>query len=453
MEEYDIDDFEKLYAITSAQINSPEEIDDITFKDADFDRISNLAKFKKDNAKLFSEKYRTPNENDVNYYVIPVTLQQRVRSGNEEFTIDKKANIITDPSGYALFILMDDGVLIKSAELEEQLRIAEEKYKEYIDKGIISRDDIRDKFDVNNLDDAMELIDQENLTLDDVQKMIDEKMKENGIVQEENDSDKAQDEERLEPGEELELEEAKTRAEASSLGITAGMLEMLAQRYGCRVDQLSFRKIDDYERLDEDTGLNMRMYRGKVIALRINYGYQQRYFLVNSENGNQYRLQRGEIETGNIPELADYFKYPITRSNGKEDTSRPLSRDASTGPSYITYLDENGNVKEAKFINNGKADDMLREERERYIAEVGEADKILSSAIDVYQKETTQENWLRVKDAMSKRIKIDKKYRVLENQKENTMNTLDETLDETIDKYGPPKRDDEDERFSGGRHR
>ena len=60
---------------------------------------------------------------------------------------------------------------------------------------------------------------------------------------------------------------------------------------------------------------------------------------------------------------------------------------------------------------------------------------------------------------MSKRIQVDKKYRVLENQKENTINTLKETVDETLDKYGRPKRkertredDDEDEWFTRGRH-
>ena len=174
------------------------------------------------------------------------------------------------------------------------------------------------------------------------------------------------------------------------------------------------------------------------------------------DSGKNYIRDGMKVETSM---LEDYFKFPLTRSNGKEDTSRPLAWDSVTGPSYITYLDVYGNVKEAKYINNGKADDMLRDERQRYIAEVAEADKILSNAIDIYQKENTQENWLRVKDAMSKRIQVDKKYRVLENQKENTINTLKETVDETLDKYGRPKRkertredDDEDEWFTRGRH-
>ena len=462
MEDFEIDDFEKLYAITSAELNSTEEVNDISFKDIDFDKISNLAKFKKDNPNLFIEKYRNPEELDMYYYVIPVTVQKRVRSGNEEFSIDKKSYVLTDARGSALYIVMENGILVTSAELEEQLRIAEQRYKAYIDKGIISKKDITDQFSLHDINSVMELINEKQITLDDVQKIVDEKMREHGIVFQENNSNKSekeQGEERLDPGEELELNEGRTRAEASACGISQNMLEMLAQQYGCRVDQLSFRKVDDYERLEEDTGINARMYRGKTIALRINYGFQQRYFLVNSENGNQIKLQRGEIETGNIPELEDYFKFPLTRSNGKEDTSRPLAWDSVTGPSYITYLDVYGNVKEAKYINNGKADDMLRDERQRYIAEVAEADKILSNAIDIYQKENTQENWLRVKDAMSKRIQVDKKYRVLENQKENTINTLKETVDETLDKYGRPKRkertredDDEDEWFTRGRH-
>ena len=462
MEEFEIDDFEKLYALTSAELYSSEEVNDITFEDINFDRISNLAKFKIDHPELFDEKHREPGELDMYYYIIPVTVQQRVRSGNEEISIDKESYVLTDARGCALFIIMEDGVLVTSAELGEQLRVATQRYKAYIDKGIISEKDITDQFSLHNVNSAMELINEKGLTLDDVQKIVDERMKEHGIVLPENDSNKPQQEqgdERLEPGEELELNEGRTRSEANACGISQNMLEMLAQQYGCRVDQISFRRIDDYERLENDTGINARMYRGKTIALRINYGFQQRYFLVNSETGAQMKLQRGAIETGDIPELRDYFKFPLTRSNGKEDTSRPLAWDSVTGPSYITYLDVNGNVKEAEYINNGKADDMLRDERQRYIAEVAEADKALASAIDVYQKENTQENWLRVKDAMSKRIQVDKKYRVLENQKQNTIDTLEETLDETLDKYGRPKRqertredDEEDEWFTRGRH-
>ena len=53
---------------------------------------------------------------------------------------------------------------------------------------------------------------------------------------------------------------------------------------------------------------------------------------------------------------------------------------------------------------------------------------------------------------MRKRIQIDKKYRVLEKQKENTIGTLDETINETLEKYGRPEkeksRDDEDDWFT-----
>ena len=124
MEDFEIDDFEKLYAITSAELNSPEEVNDISFKDIDFDKISNLAKFKKDNPNLFIEKYRNPEELDMYYYVIPVTVQQRVRSGNEEFSIDKKSYVLTDARGSALYIVMENGILVTSAELEEQLIIS-----------------------------------------------------------------------------------------------------------------------------------------------------------------------------------------------------------------------------------------------------------------------------------------------------------------------------------------
>ena len=106
MEDFEIDDFEKLYALTSAELYSSEEVNDITFKDIDFDKISNLAKFKKDHPNLFDEKYKDPEELDMNYYVIPVTVQQRVRSGNDEFSIDKKSYVLTDARGGALYIVI-----------------------------------------------------------------------------------------------------------------------------------------------------------------------------------------------------------------------------------------------------------------------------------------------------------------------------------------------------------
>lgn len=462
MEDFKMDKFQKLYAMASAQINSIEEVNSNTFEEeVDFDNILTLSEFKKNNSKLFKNK-KVQSDYLNYYYIIPVTLQQRVRNGNEEILIDKKANILTDPNGYALFVIMDNGIIFRSAEFDEQLEIAEIRYKEYLDGGAISKDDIREQFEVNSLDEAMELIENQNFTLPDVQRMIDEKMKNQGIIIYE-DLSKPQGsndelgEERLEPGEELELLERRARGEASILGISPQVLEMIAERYSCRIDQISFRLVDDYERFEEDTGLNLRMYRGKVVAVRVTYGYQQKYYAINSETGAQFNLQRGAIETGEIPELADYFTRPSPWSDGRENTSRSLTKDSSTYRSYITTLDSYGNVTEAKYINNGKDDDMVKEERQRYIAEVREADEILQDRIDVYQKDNTQENWLRVKDAMDKRILVDKKYRVLERQKENTIRTLDETIDETLDKYGPPKKernrdDEEDEWFERGRH-
>ena len=137
MEDFEIDDFEKLYAITSAELNSPEEIDENTFNYINFDKISNLAEFKINNKNLFSDKYHMSNEKDMNYYVIPIILKQRVRNGDEEITIDQNSYLITDSSGYGLFILMENGVLMKTAELEEQLKIAEIRYKEYLSKNSV----------------------------------------------------------------------------------------------------------------------------------------------------------------------------------------------------------------------------------------------------------------------------------------------------------------------------
>lgn len=246
---------------------------------------------------------------------------------------------------------------------------------------------------------------------------------------------------------EVSKAEEKLEKEMQDIGISVDVIDMLAQRYGCRKDQISLRKIENLEKIQEDIGINLKSERGKVIAIRIDYGFQKRYYLINSETGERYRTYRED--NGSIEEVKDYFRYP----KRKGEDSKPLRKDEKR--SYITYLDVNGNIKEMKYINNGKNNDMLKEERERYIAEVSEADNVLKNTIDEYQKDNTQENWLRVKSAMKARILVDKKYNVLENQRKVTEGTLEEAKDETLRKVGKPKDRElqDDDWYTGYFHR
>ena len=107
------------------------------------------------------------------------------------------------------------------------------------------------------------------------------------------------------------------------------------------------------------------------------------------------------------------------------ESGKPLRYDESRD--YTTYIDQYGDVKEEKYINNGKQKDMIREERERYLAEVEEADKRLADAIDEYQKIATRENYLKVKNIIQEKVDIDNKYNALSEQKEITEKTKENT--------------------------
>ena len=146
-------------------------------------------------------------------------------------------------------------------------------------------------------------------------------------------------------------------------------------------------------------------------------------------------------------------------------TKMPIKKDE--GRSYISYVDDNGVVKETKFLNNGKKIDMAKDERERFIAEVALADKELSEAIKEYQKvdpskqpDLAREKWKDVSQAMAKRVAIDRKYDALRNQREVTALTLVSALVQTIGEVGTPGKirereeitreiEEEDPRLSG----
>lgn len=111
-EDYDIDDFEKLYAMLASQEaaknfsdRNPMIIDE-NFRDEDFVQICTFAKYKKENINQFGEK--TINEADANYYIIPQTKQLKVKNGAEEIIIDKKIRFFNDNLGNNLYIIWDN---------------------------------------------------------------------------------------------------------------------------------------------------------------------------------------------------------------------------------------------------------------------------------------------------------------------------------------------------------
>ena len=197
------------------------------------------------------------------------------------------------------------------------------------------------------------------------------------------------------------------------------------------------REIEDFEQVEEDTGIVLkgRYKRGDVVAVRIPYKLQYRTFLVDKNTGmtidGNGDLDRKSGKFYDFDEVEEYFRYELRGGPDGGDAGTPLRHDERDDK--ITYIDEKGTIQEEDFVNNGKQKDMMKEERQRYITEVGEIDKRLSDAIEEYQKNATRENYERVRDLIKEKVEIDNKYNALDNQRELTEKTK-ENIEHVIEK-------------------
>lgn len=363
---------------------------------------------------------------------------------------------------------------MQSKQLENAVDNALEDYKDEISQGLLSEAEIKRRFEISTISEIDDVLENGEFTLEDVQDIVDKMAKEKGIVKKpisldrredelanRDDRDKAKDdkmeelaeEEEAKENDENEVDEAQVEEESktksSETGISADIIVMLATRFGCSPEQIDFRKIENYQKLQEDTGIKVTSQeRGDIWAIRIRRGLlPERYHIINAKTGEMLRPNRGEISTGNIEEAKDYFKYRLRRG----ENAKPLRRDEER--SYITYIDNNGDLKEMKYLNNGRRDDMLREERERYIAEVNEVNIALQEAIEDYQKTATHDNWLKVREIMKERIDIDRKYRIKERGFDNQKNVTIETMKSSVENSTHHCIDDDEEFGPWSSHR
>lgn len=146
-----------------------------------------------------------------------------------------------------------------------------------------------------------------------------------------------------------------------------------------------------------------------------------RLYLANTKTGERIEIREKRRE--NVEDAEQMFKR---KWHPGLDTLVPMKkpREREGQITYMTYVDKNGELKETRYINNGKQIDLSIEERERYLAEAREADEVLRDAIEEHEKTPSLENHLRVKDAIQKRVVVDKKYDVLEKQKEVSKNSI-----------------------------
>ena len=432
-----IDEFEKLYAISSAKLNASSMLDDGAYNPDEFDEICNYAQFKLNHPELFRRDTRIVNQNDTHFYMIPIHIKM--------FGQNVKCNSLIDANGYGLYVVLQDGKVIPAAEMLEltgigplskagaltdaevkELLKSEQSVDEIaklIANGELDLEEIRYKAFVlvraKGLDPEAIIKDarERDLPQDEQQKAEEEELA---------DKSEEKEEEELSPEEERRLEE-DAKEEAERIGIGFDVLEQIARQKGCKVHQIRYRELYRQDLIKERIGKDFDRYRGKLGIARITYGFREEMVVIDKTTGS-ILIDNRKVDH----ELEDLVpRWP-------HGTRMPIKKDEAR--SYISYIDENGNPKKTKYLNNGKYIDMAKDERERFIVEVAAITKELSEAIKAYEKANTMENWQKVRSAMAKRVALDRKYNVLRNQKAVTHRTLESTLEETLGEVGAPSR-------------
>lgn len=446
-----IDEFEKLYAITSAKLNAASMLDYGAYDPEEFDEICNFAQYKLEHPEFFVGTTKQATQKDTHFYMIPIHIKM---AGTE-----MKCTAQIDANGNGLYVILPDGRAIPAAEflaltdisvLSEAGALTDSEVGQLIKSGQnineIAKMIENDELDIELIrEKAFAIVRAKGLDPEAIIKEArerdlpqDEKAKEEDAEVEEKAEEK--DETELSEDEELQLEE-EAKEEAERAGIGFDILQKIAKQKGCKVHQIRYRELYRPDIIKERIGKNLQQHRGTLGIARITYGFREEMVIIDKRDGSilvdnrRYDHELDEL----VPRWPRGTRMPI-----KKDEAR----------SYISYIDENGNVKETKYLNNGKFIDMAKEERERFIVEVLSINKELSEAIKAYEKANTMENWQKVRNAMAKRVAIDRKYDALRNQRAVTHRTLDATLEETLGEVGAPSRikerimDEEDPRIS-----
>ena len=483
LEQMKTDEFEKLYIAAASQGNS---LTQEAVPEEQIEKIKTLAEYRLEQMPLtgqISKEEQGKLKINSNFYMIPHTVTQRYIVGNIEKP--KRINIYTinDVEGYSLFtIINEENVSISTTFTEKIKKYLQEFYPIELQTGMITVEEIVDYFTPQNMDEMYEMLGQDAIISirflpDRIDEFAQSKglqpkglayreigIRESAAVEQDNLSEETKVAPRPTPEQELETDEGETLEEpdgepgkvqdGASIRLEEDVeekeehvesyVEKIARLNHVKPAVVNTRVIENFEKVEEDTGIPLKgLYpRGEVIAVRIPYKLGYRTFLVEKSTGmtidGKGRMDRKPGKMYDFDEIEDYFRYKLRDGHDGGDDGKPLREDE--GRDYTTYIDEHGDLREQKYINNGKQQDMLREERERYLAEVAEADQRLKEAIDEYQKNATRENYMKVRDIIKKKIEIDNRYNALEEQREVTKETKENT-ERTIGK----KIDDDDD--------
>lgn len=464
LEKLTIDEFEKIYITTAAQSASPtkEQI-----SDDKLENVKTLAEYELSNRDL-NEEISVEEQNKLkaasNFYLIPHTVNQKYAIGNEIQTKQVDLYTVNDVEGYSLYTVIDNNISMSNGFRKKIEDYMKENYESEINSGLLKIDDVVEYFTPNSMEEIYEKLgDERIISMRFLPDRIDEYARSKGIFDKKIDAigddtretnldqhdnlleenkvalrEEPEQKQEKESVDELEEEPGKVRDDASvrleedkDEPVYESYIEKIAKLNHVKPAVVNTRVVENFEKVEEDTGIPLkgRYPRGEVIAVRIPYKLGYRTFLVEKSTGmtidGKGRMERKTGRLYDYDEIEDYFRFKLRNGADGGESGKPLRYDE--GRDYTTYIDEHGDVKEKKFINNGKKQDMLREERERYLAEVEEADQKLKEAIEDYQKHATRENYEKVREIIKEKVEIDNKYNALDEQREVTQETKENT--------------------------
>lgn len=482
LEELKTDEFEKIYIATSSQSNSVNKQTNI-----DVDKMQNLAEYQLSQMKqddTIDVDARDKLKSAANFYLIPHIVEQKYSVGNVDKSKMINVYTVNDTEGYSLYTIIDNKNINISSSFRSRIeKYLRDNYSDEISSGNLDIDEVIEYFTPHSIEELYSKVENDHpVTMRFLPMRIDEFVETKGLEPKEfginevdlEEYDDLSEENKVslrdQPEDDLEKETDETldKTEEANGIVKDGksikvdekekqIQEPLKESYIERIAKLNnvspavvnTRVVENFEKVEEDTGIHLKgkYARGGVVAVRIPYKLGYRTFLVEKDTGltidGKGTLDRRPGKLYDYDEIEEYFRFKLTNGKDGGENGKPLRYDESRD--YTTYVDEYGDVKKEKFINNGKKIDMNREERQRYLTEVGEIDKRLSEAIEEYQKKSTHENYQKVKDLIQEKVNIDNKYNALDNQRELTKETMENTekaigrdLDEDDDWFPSP---------------
>ena len=399
-----------------------------------------------------------------NFYLIPHLVNQRYNVGKDEKVKEINFYTVNDVDGYSLYTIIGDNITLSTGFKNKIENYLKENYMNEIKTGDLKIDEIVEDFTPHNIEELYEKVgDDYSVTMRFLPTRIDEIAKEKGFKEKdikekqfnlkENDNlvennkinlnykvedsiekEEVDKQDNYEENEHTNIEKKKEdREEKEEINELAkyNYIERIAKMNHVNPAVVNTRVIKNLSKVEEDLGIHLQQkkYPFGVIAVRLPYKLGYRTFLVDPTTcmtiDGKGVLDGRPGKFYDYDEIEDYFRYRLRSGEDGGDAGKPLKYDERR--SYTTYIDEHGDVKEKKFINNGKKQDMLREERERYLIEVEEIDRRLADAIEEYQKNANNENYKKVKDIIQEKFNIDNKYNALDNQREVTEETKNNT--------------------------